>query len=130
VDVPLASGLAEGRSSTMRLSARAGAPLKVVLVWTDPPGTVRNSIADTTPQLVNDLDLEVRIGGVTHLGNGATADRLNNVEVVSIAAPASGVVEITVSANRLGFGDRQSYALVVTGDVGQAVPAKRRAVRP
>lgn len=130
VDVPLASGLAEGRSSTMRLSVRAGTPLKVVLVWTDPPGTVRNSIADTTPQLVNDLDLEVRIGGVTHLGNGATADRLNNVEVVSIAAPANGIAEVTVSANRLRFGDRQSYALVVTGDVEEAVPAKRRAVRP
>jgi hypothetical protein len=34
-----------------------------------------------------------------------------------------------VTAHRLGFGDRQSYALAVTGDVADAPPVKRRAAR-
>lgn len=118
VDAPLANGLTEGESRTVRVHARPGTSLKAVLVWTDPPGTVRNSITDTTPQLVNDLDLHV---------NAITAnDRINNVEVVSVSDP-SGAYDITVSAHRLGFGTRQSFALVVTGDFEDGV--RRRATR-
>jgi hypothetical protein len=120
VDVPLAKGLAAGESRTIRLNARPGSPLEAVLVWTDPPGTVRSSIADTTPQLVNDLDL--RVNAVS------SNDRLNNVEVVRVDAP-SGTYEVTVTAHHLGFGPRQSYALVVTGDIEDAGPVRRRAMR-
>jgi hypothetical protein len=118
VDASLANGLQEGESRTIRVNARPGTPLKVVLVWTDPPGTVRNSIADTTPQLVNDLDL--RMNAI------ATNDRINNVEVISVNEP-SGVYEITVTAHDLRFGPRQSYALVVTGDFEDN--ARRRSAR-
>ncbi|HEX8153444.1 MAG TPA: S8 family serine peptidase, partial [Thermoanaerobaculia bacterium] len=51
-------GLAASGTQTMRLNVRAGAALKAVLVWTDPPGSVR-APSDPTPQLVNDLDLRV-----------------------------------------------------------------------
>jgi len=121
VDVPLSAGLAQGQSSTIRLQVRPGTPLKAVLVWTDPPGTVRGPL-DATPQLVNDLDLRV---------NGAgNDDHLNNVEAVSIAQPAAGAYDITVSASRLGLGPRQSYALVITGDFDvDPAPARRRSVR-
>ena len=127
VDVPLSKGLAAGQSSTIRVNARAGTPLKAVLVWTDPPGVAGGAI-DPTPQLVNDLDLRVTTSGATHLGNGAVPDRRNNVEVVSIAAPAAGTYEITVSAQSLGVGPRQSYALVITGDF-DSLPTRMRAVR-
>ena len=101
--------LSEGESNTMQLNAKPDAPLKVVLVWTDPPGV----------PLVNDLDLRV----VDPAGNQlASADHVNNVEGVSIAQPLSGNYTITVSASRLGQGPRQSYALVVTGDVADAAP--------
>lgn len=122
VDVPLASGLGLGQSTTIRVKARRGTPLEAVLVWTDPPGTVRG-VNDTTPQLVNDLDL--RVSGVER-----AADRLNNVEVVTIAEP-DGSYDITVTAQRLGFGSRQSYALVITGDLDEtpAQAIKHRAVR-
>jgi hypothetical protein len=93
--------------------------LRAVLVWTDPPGTVRNSIADATPQLVNDLDLSVNAI--------APNDRLNNVEVVKVDDP-SGIYEITVKAHHLGFGPRQSYALVITGDLEDA-NVRRRVAR-
>lgn len=123
-DVPLASGLATGQSTTLRVQVRAGTPFKAVLVWTDPPGTVRAE-TDATPQLVNDLDL--RVNGLNGNG-GAAPDRLNNVEVVALADPAPGLYTVTVSAPQLGLGPRQSYALVLTGDLTVA-PSRARAVR-
>jgi hypothetical protein len=128
VDVPLASGLAEGASATVRLNVKAGTPLKAVLVWTDPPGHIA-SVSDTSPQLVNDFDLRVTTPAGTTLGNGSNPDRLNNVEVVSLTAPPSGVATFTVSAHHLGFGQRQSYALVITGDVAPVAAPRTRAVR-
>jgi hypothetical protein len=127
VDVPLASGLEAGAEATIAVDVKSNAPLKVVLVWTDPPGTVRGA-TDTTPQLVNDLDLVVAGPDGTRRGNGATADRLNNVEVVSIAQPSPGRYAIKVVAHRLGLGPRQGYALVVSGEV-EAAPSRTRAVR-
>lgn len=126
VDVPLASGLAQGTSATVRLNVKAGTPLKAVLVWTDPPGHIAPP-SDTTPQLVNDLDLSVTTSNGTSLGNGVTADRINNVEVVSLTAPPSGVATFTVAAHKLGFGARQSYALLILGDL--APMPRPRAVR-
>ena len=119
VDVPLDKGLAQGQSSTIRIQARAGTPLKAVLVWTDPPGTPRGPV-DATPQLVNDLDLRVN-------GSGGT-DHINNVEAITIADPSNAIYEITVTANHLGLGPRQSYALVITGDF-TAATTRARAVR-
>ena len=123
------ASLAEGETATTRLAVKAGTPLKVVLVWTDPPGTVTTA---ATPQLVNDLDLRiVDAAGHTIFGNeslhAGQADRLNNVEAVSIANPAAGNYTITVNANHIGSGARQSYALVITGDVTDAVKVRRRA---
>ena len=80
--------------------------VKVTLVWTDPPGEV----------LQNDLDLTVVTAtGVTALGNAAAGsrvpDRVNNVEQVTIAAPA-GKLTILVKAFRIAI-HPQSFALVV-----------------
>jgi hypothetical protein len=127
VDVPLAAGLAQGQSASLRVNVNAGTPFKAVLVWTDAPGHIA-AVSDTTPQLVNDLDLQVTTSGATLFGNGAAPDRLNNVEVVSLANPASGAYTINVAAHRLGFGPRQGYALVLTGDFS-VVTLRARAVR-
>ena len=127
VDVPLAEGLAEGESKTIRVQSNAGTALRAVLVWTDPAGHIA-SMADTSPQLVNDLDLRVTTTSGTTFGNGGTPDRLNNVEVVSLDPQASGIVSITVSAHDLRFGARQSYALVITGNF-TPVATRGRAVR-
>jgi hypothetical protein len=115
VDVPLAEGLAEGESKTIRVLANAGTALRAVLVWTDPAGHVA-PMSDTSPQLLNDLDLRVTTTSGMSFGNGSTPDRLNNVEVVSLDSQVSGTVSITVSAHDLRVGPRQSYALVITGD--------------
>ncbi|HWW62420.1 MAG TPA: S8 family serine peptidase, partial [Thermoanaerobaculia bacterium] len=125
-DVPFSLGLTQGETANLRIPVKGGAPLKIVLVWTDPPGTVSN---DTTPQLVNDLDLLVTTPtGTTRLPNNLTkADRLNNVEVVTFPAPFPGTYSIDVTAHHLGQGVRQNYALVVTGDLSEAGPRRRAA---
>ena len=133
VDVPLTQGLAQGETATLHLNASANAPLKVVLVWTDPAGTPRG-VSDSTPELVNDLDLRVTDPtGSTLLGNESLhpgqPDRLNNVEVVSINPPSAGLYTISVTASHLGFGSRQSYALVITGDLTDPIPAMASPVR-
>jgi hypothetical protein len=70
-------------------------PLRVTLAWTDAPGTLAGAA------LVNDLDLEIQVGGVAvYRGNnftdalstdGGAADQLNNIE--SIFLPASAIPE-------------------------------------
>ena len=118
-DVASTNGLAIGQTATIHLDVRPGTPLKAVLVWTDPPGVVR-STSDSTPELVNDLDLHVTSASVNLYGNDSLhlgqPDRLNNVEVVSIPNPAAGSYAFEVRANTLGRGPRQGYALVITGD--------------
>ncbi len=114
-DYSNANGLAQGESRTIRVEARPGMPLRAVLVWTDPPAAAR-AAGDTTPVLVNDLDLN------------ASTDRLNNVEVMTLANP-SGFVDLTVTARTIGSGGRQGYALVITGDLVEQANARRRASR-
>ncbi|HEY2322650.1 MAG TPA: S8 family serine peptidase [Thermoanaerobaculia bacterium] len=124
-------GLATGESSSTAITVQAGTRLKAVLVWSDPAGTPSNG---TSPQLVNDLDLQVTTpAGATMYGNETLhpgqPDRLNNVEAVSIDAPASGKYTIHVTAPRISSGTRQPYALVITGDfTAEPLIARRRSV--
>ena len=99
-------------------------PFRVTLAWTDAPGNPAAS------PVVNDLDLQVDIGGKTYLGNhasgalsieGGTADHLNNLEAVWAPVGASGDFTIrVVAANLTGDGvpgnsdlTDQDFALVV-----------------
>lgn len=80
------------------------APLRIGLVWTDAPG------ATTGNAYVNNLDLEVEVGGTTYLGNnfsgglsiaGGTADFRNNAEFVFLPAGQSGEFTIRVRATNI-----------------------------
>ncbi|HJQ71564.1 MAG TPA: S8 family serine peptidase [Blastocatellia bacterium] len=105
-------------------------PLCVTLVWTDAPGSLAG------PALVNDLDLEIKVGGETvYRGNnfggpisiiGGEADRLNNVEGITLTAGAipegfRGNFTITVRAHNIagdgvpgnGSDLDQDFALVI-----------------
>lgn len=84
--------------------ADAAKPLRVTLVWTDVPGPTSGSA------FVNDLDLEVSVGGNTYKGNvfsgafsatGGTADTRNNVESVFIPAGVTGSLVIKVKATNI-----------------------------
>ncbi|MDQ2784105.1 MAG: S8 family serine peptidase, partial [Chloroflexota bacterium] len=109
-----------------------GKPFRVSLVWTDAPGST------TGGALVNDLDLEVTVGGQVYKGNvlsgamsvpGGTADSVNNVENVFLPTTTSGPFTVKVTAaNLAGIGvpgaagsTNQDFALVVSnGDVTAA----------
>jgi len=104
----------------IRMTATGTGPLKVVLVWTDPPSS---SLATTN--LVNDLDLVVSGPDGVFQGNsfsggvsvsGGEPDRLNNVEVVYLPAAERGVWTIEVAPHAIEV-PTQDYALVVTGPV-------------
>ncbi len=80
-------------------------PVRVTLVWTDPPGV-------SDPALVNNLDLTVTIGANVYKGNvfsagtsttGGVADNRNNVENLFLPAgiPAGTAFSIQVSATAL-----------------------------
>jgi len=106
--------------------------LKVMLVWTDAPGTPDQK---TTPAWVNDLDLIVSDGANTFYGNnfgedgysitGGTADLMNNTEGIILPPFPAGTYTITVSAtniagdgipNNTDFTD-QDFALVYYYDI-------------
>ena len=99
-------------------------PFRVTLAWTDAPGTL------TGNSYVNDLNLEVTVGGQTYKGNvfnaassatGGVADGKNNVENVYLPAGVSGSFSIKiVGANIAGDGvpgnadtTDQDFALVI-----------------
>jgi hypothetical protein len=120
----------------------AGQPFRVTLAWTDAPGST------TGNAFRNDLDLTVRIGGVTYRGNvfagalsaaGGTADIRNNVESVFLPAGTTGTFTVTVTAANInsdgvpGSGGSldQDFALVVyngvnKGSLGCALPCAPR----
>ncbi|MBC8077084.1 MAG: S8 family serine peptidase, partial [Chloroflexales bacterium] len=107
-------------------------PLDVTMAWTDAPGSPVGA------PYVNDLNLEVTVGGVLYRGNvfsgaysnaGGSADARNNVERVTLPAGASGPISVRVVAANIagdgvpGDGDAtdQDFALVVTNGTTGAV---------
>ena len=77
-------------------------PVRITLVWTDPPGI-------GNPALVNNLDLFVNVGGTIYKGNvfsggtstsGGSYDTLNNVENVFLPAgiPSGTFIAVSVSS--------------------------------
>ena len=101
-------------------------PFRATLAWLDAPG---NPAAFY--QLVNNLDLEIRIGGKTYKGNvfagpnsivGGAADDINNLESVFLPAGQTGTWSVVVRAKDIagdGVGNvkgatvGQDFALVV-----------------
>lgn len=126
-DVRNGHGLMTGESHRVAVQVRGDTePLKVTLVWTEPPGT------PAARPVINDLDLRATTpSGVTFLGNvfrdgasvvGGEADRRNNVEVVLVPRPELGPWTLTVHAAAVNV-ERQGYALVASGDLAEADPS-------
>jgi hypothetical protein len=122
VDVFTASGQQRAVTGVV---ASSGQPFRVTLAWTDAPG------ATSGATYVNNLDLEVSVGGQLYRGNvfsggtsapGGTADARNNVESVFLPAGLSGAFAVRVVARNVA-GDGvpgngtpldQDFALVVS----------------
>ncbi len=100
-------------------------PFRVSLAWVDAPGAQL-----AAQELVNDLDLQVTIGGVTYKGNvfsedhsipGGAFDDVNNMESVFLPAGQTGTWSLIVRAKNIagdgvpnvGGSNDQDFALVV-----------------
>ena len=117
------SRLSSGQEASYNFDVtRSGEPLKIVLAWSDYPGSTFSGT-----QLRNDLNLEVTSpeGAVTYLGNdfangrsttGGEKDDKNNVEVVLIDSASTGIWNVKVKDFSHG-GSRtyQPFAIAVRG---------------
>lgn len=131
-----------GDVDTFCVSVLQGAEqLKVTLTWDDEPGDT--TTAETTPKLVNDLDLtltEPDTGNIfrpwtldllpltANPGDGSAdpittadvkpayrgVDRRNNVEMASVFLPRKGVWKAKVKAHNLPNGNVQRYSLATS----------------
>ncbi len=102
-------------------------PLRVTLCWTDPPGAAQSGLNVTNAALVNDLDLRVAApGGGVHYPYvldpadpsvaAAAGDNVrDNVEQVYLAAPASGVYEVSVLHKGTLTNAPQAFSLLLSG---------------
>jgi hypothetical protein len=108
--------------------------VRVMLVWSDPPGS-----SVTNAPYVNQLNIEVIVGGVVYNGNhlvgqystpGGQKDFSNNVQGVRLPAGTAGPIVIRVRPTIIA-GDGvpgdfnaldQDFALVVTNAVETAIP--------
>ncbi|MCU1347520.1 MAG: peptidase and subtilisin kexin sedolisin [Acidobacteria bacterium] len=123
-DTPNGSGFLGGdpaRSHIVNVATN-GQPLRVTLVWSDPPAN-----AGAANSQINDLNLTVTSpgGAQTFLGNvfaagvstpGGLPDNTNNVEMVVVNTPAPGNWTITVTPATVNVGP-QGYALIATADM-------------
>jgi hypothetical protein len=107
--------------------ADATKPFRVTLTWSDAPGSPA-----AFKQLINDLDLQVTIGGKTYMGNVfdrefsvedefSFPDGTNNFECVFLPAGQTGTWSVVVSTSVIagdavpnnGLNQDQDFALVV-----------------
>ncbi|MCU0439493.1 MAG: S8 family serine peptidase [Raineya sp.] len=119
--------LNNGGSYNVNVEATAS-PLEVTICWNDPAGTPLGGtpLNNTTPMLVNDLDVRISDGTTTFLPwrldpvnptNAATqGDNIrDNVEKITISNPTPGATyTITVTHKGTLSGASQAYSLIVS----------------
>ena len=117
-------------STVYNVIASGKKPLKATIVWNDVKGTVKYTLNDNTPQLVNDLDLTISKG--TKTTNSWKLDPqlpskvatkgdniLDNVEKVEIDSTIVGATyTIKVKHKRILERGQQPYSLVISGAGG------------
>ena len=140
----LATGQSQTRNVTVSTNA-PGLPLRITLVWTDPPGDPAAGV-----KLVNDLDLivtnldtsdvyfgnDILVGNVVNLpwdtNKPPNVDSVNNVENVYLSPPlATNGYSVTVSARRVNVNAVtantnnivQDFALVISSGDGEVPDA-------
>jgi len=111
-------------------------PLRATISWTDPKGNVEsvNVLNDTTPKLVNDLDVRITTNGGAKIyrpwvmipsspsSDPSPGDNvLDNVEVVDVDSTIPGQsYTVTVSYKKTLQRGAQAYSLLVSGVGGAA----------
>lgn len=122
---------------TTTFNVAAGDKLSATICWTDVPGAVANdpaNVNDTTPRLVNDLDIRLTKDGTTYfpykletspifgIVNTTGDNNVDNVERIDIDAPSAGTYTLRVSHKGTLAGATpfdpflQDFSLIVTGN--------------
>lgn len=127
------NSITQSSEQVVTITVPAGSPeLKVTLAWHDPAAA-----PNATQALVNDLDLELVqrttgqrwqpwvLSAYPHLDSLAKParrrpDHLNNVEQITVAAPASGVYELRVRGFRVPQGPQAFSVAYEFGEAGLA----------
>jgi hypothetical protein len=136
--------LADGSSNEYPVVSDGQSPLSVTIAWNDPPGQPPSHgespnpswLDDSTPMLVNDLDLEVvgangdvfypwtlDVDNPTVDAVRTTRNSLDNVEQVLIDAPAPGRYSVRVYHSGTLTTSDQPYSLVMSGISADSVVA-------
>ena len=134
-DTIIENSLNNGVTYTYSFVASGKEPVSATLAWTDPPGNVvpiAQSLNNTTPMLINDLDMRISSGANTYLpwvldptnpANAATRgdNSRDNVEKINVDSLIPGQT-YTVSITNKGTLARgsQAFSLLVSGGGGQS----------
>jgi hypothetical protein len=122
----LENTLNQNETFSIPVNANGNEPLVATLCWTDPKGILpSNTIDDSTPNLVNNLDIRLSLNGTdylpwkldgTNVTNPATRDENNvdNVEKVEIINPVGSYL-LTVSHKGNLQNNLQNYSLIISG---------------
>ncbi len=127
-DIIIEELLLNSETSSHPISSDGTEPIRVTIVWTDPPGSPPpRSLNPTTPMLVNDLDIRLEHIATTtvyepYLMIPATSrlqafngdNVLDNVEMIYLDAPPAGEYELTISHKSTLTDAEQWYSLVIT----------------
>ncbi len=126
--------LVNGETYTRNITATGTNPIRVTIVWTDPPGTPPSAALDPADaMLVNDLDLRITESSNTYYpwkldkdnpSNAAThaaENNVDNVEMVDIATPVTSTT-YTITVDHDGtLASPQAFSLIISGDIDNAV---------
>lgn len=119
--------LNNNQSFTMTVKSTAGSPLVATICWTDVPGVANSGILNnSTPVLINDLDIRITQGGETfypwRLLPNATSLAVRNgdnfvdtVETIKIDNANGGDYTITVTHKGTLVDNQQAFGLVISG---------------
>ncbi len=120
--------LFQAASDTVEFYWGDEAPFSVSMAWTDPPGSASSVLLldDSTPKLVNDLDLRVyhvRSGAMFQpwvlnpanpWGSATRGDNLlDNVEQVRVDAPPTGLYRAIITHKGVLDSIDQTYSLII-----------------
>jgi hypothetical protein len=118
--------LTNGQTYSITVNSDGSNPLLASISWTDRPGTSTTATNNSSPVLVNDLDIRVSSGSTTYnpyrltsvTTNGTGDNNVDPYERVDING-ASGTYTITVTHKGSLTGGSQNFSLVVTGITSQ-----------
>ena len=124
--------LLNGASKSYTINGSGIGPVKATIVWTDVKGSSSSLLNDVSPELINDLDLEIKQGNKTfntwNLSPTSPDNQafrginsIDNVEKVEVDTSLVGTT-YTVTVKHKGTLERgqQNYSLIISGAGGKA----------